>query len=154
LGDAIHVFPPDLGAGVNMGFLDVLDLMDSLDGSGGDWSRALPLYEEMRAPQSRAICELIPIGYPQQYGHMPMRKSIKLLWMGMRLALSKALPWLISPPVFFMCQDAKLDFSQVWERDKRTARIIKGLSLAMICAALQKLAIIPRIIALKSRHLP
>ena len=35
LGDAIHVFPPDLGAGVNMGFLDVLDLMDSLDQSGG-----------------------------------------------------------------------------------------------------------------------
>ena len=85
---------------------------------------------------------------------MPMRKSIKLAWMGVRLTLSKALPWLISPPVFFMCQDAKLDFSQVWKKDKRTARIMKGLSLAMIGAALQKLAIIPRIICLKSRYLP
>ena len=154
LGDAIHVFPPDLGAGVNMGFLDVLDLMASLDGCGNDWTRALPLYEELRAPQSRAICELIPIGFPQQYGHRPMRKSIKLLWMGMRLGLSKALPWLISPPVFFMCQDATLDFSQVWEKDKRTARIIKGLSLTMIGAALQKFAIVPRVIARISRYLP
>jgi len=72
LGDAIHVFPPDLGAGVNMGFLDVLDLMDSLDQSGGDWERALPLYEKLRAPQSRAICErLINIVLWTDHGTCP-----------------------------------------------------------------------------------
>ena len=85
---------------------------------------------------------------------MPARKSIKLAWMGVRLALSRALPWLISPPVFFMCQDAKLGYHQVWKKEKRTARIMKGLGLAMIGMALQKSAIIPRIIALGSYYLP
>ena len=154
LGDAIHVFPPDLGAGVNSAFLDVVDLMNSLDRSGDDWGRALPLYEELRAPQSRAICELIPIGFPQQYNQIPVRKSIKLLGVGLRLALSKVLPWLFSPPVFLMCQDARLDFSHVWEKQKKTARIMNGLSLVIIGAVLQKLAIIPRIITLKSRYMP
>ena len=154
LGDGIHVFPPDLGTGVNMAFLDVVDLMDLLDRCGDDWGWALPLYEELRAPQSRAICELIPIGYPHQYNQMPVRKSINLLDVGLWLALSKALPWMFSPPVIFMCQDVRLDYSQVWEKQKKTARIINGLSLVIMGALLQKLAIIPHIITLKSRFMP
>jgi len=136
LGDAIHAFPPDLGAGVNIAFLDVLNLLDALDECNGDWSRALPQYEESRAIQSRAICELIPIGFPEQYNHMPMRKSIKLLGVGMRVALSKAIPSLFSPPVFFMCQDVNLDYSQVWEKAKRTTRNLIVLGFAMIVAML------------------
>jgi 2-polyprenyl-6-methoxyphenol hydroxylase-like FAD-dependent oxidoreductase len=31
MGDAIHAFPPYIGAGVNIAFLDVLDFMDALD---------------------------------------------------------------------------------------------------------------------------
>lgn len=34
-GDAIHAFPPDLGAGVNLAFEDVLDFIASLDQAGG-----------------------------------------------------------------------------------------------------------------------
>ena len=140
LGDALHAFPPDLGAGVNIAFLDVLNLLDALDECNGDWSRALPLYEASRAIQSRAICELIPIGFPEQYNHMPIRKSIKLLGVGMRVALSKAIPRLFSPPVFFMCQDVNLDYSQVWEKAKRTTRILAGLGFTMVVAMLGTLS--------------
>lgn len=139
MGDAIHAFPPDLGAGVNIALLDVLDFIFALDRSEGDWAQALPLYESLRAPQSRAVCELIPIGFPQQYNHMlPIQKSIKLLGVGMRVALSKACPWLFAPPVFFMCQDVKLDYSQVWEKAKRTTRILKGMGLVVVGAVLWK----------------
>lgn len=136
LGDAIHAFPPDLGAGVNIAFLDVLDFMDALDRCNDDWSQALPQYEKLRAIQSKAVCELIPIGFPEQYNHMPGRKSIKLLGVGMRVALNKALPRLFSPPVFFMCQDVNLDYMQIWEKAKRTTRILTGLGIAMISAML------------------
>lgn len=107
-GDAIHAFPPDLGAGVNSAFEDVMDFIFSLDradgaydrctytsnllaiappttssepriqpynqSSGphttptGNWGEALPYYEHLRAPQSKAICKLIPIGFPHQVG--------------------------------------------------------------------------------------
>ena len=139
MGDAIHAFPPDLGAGVNIALLDVLDFIFALDRGEGDWSQALPLYESLRAPQSRAVCELIPIGFPQQYNHMlPAQKSIKLLGVGMRVALSKCFPWLLAPPVFFMCQDVKLDYSQVWEKAKRTTRILKGVGLVVVGAVVWK----------------
>lgn len=34
----------------------------------GNWGEALPYYEHLRAPQSEAICKLIPIGFPHQVG--------------------------------------------------------------------------------------
>lgn len=34
-GDAIHAFPPDLGAGVNSAFEDVMDFIFSLDRADG-----------------------------------------------------------------------------------------------------------------------
>jgi hypothetical protein len=60
---------------VNSAFEDVLDLCFALDRCGGMqyFGQAIGLYERMRAPQSRAICELIPIGFPQQYNHMCVR---------------------------------------------------------------------------------
>lgn len=140
MGDAIHAFPPDLGAGVNIALLDVLDFIFALDRSEGDWGQALPLYENLRAPQSRAVCELIPIGFPQQYNHMlPIQKSIKLLGVGMRVALSKAFPWVVAPPVFFMCQDVRLDYSQVWQRARRTTRVLKAVGMALVAAMVWQL---------------
>lgn len=45
-GDAIHAFPPDLGAGVNSAFEDVLDFTFSLDRADGayDWCRFLSMH--------------------------------------------------------------------------------------------------------------
>jgi hypothetical protein len=60
----------------------------------------------------------------------------------MRVALSKAIPRLFSPPVFFMCQDVNLDYSQVWEKAKRTTRILVGMGLTMVVAILG--TILPR----------
>ena len=60
LGDAIHAFPPDLGAGVNSAFDDVMDFSFALDRVQGDWSQALPQYEAFRRPQSEAICNVCP----------------------------------------------------------------------------------------------
>ncbi|TFJ87379.1 hypothetical protein NSK_001711 [Nannochloropsis salina CCMP1776] len=137
MGDAIHAFPPDLGAGVNIALLDVLDFIFSLDKTEGDWAAALPLYETLRGPQSRAVCELIPIGFPQQYNHMlPVQKSLKLMGVGLRAALHKVFPRILAPPVFFMCQDVRWDYSQVLARATRTTRVLRTVGVLLLGAVL------------------
>ncbi|PNG99356.1 Kynurenine 3-monooxygenase, partial [Tetrabaena socialis] len=66
LGDAVHCFPPDLGQGVNSALLDVVALMQALDEAGGDLRVALPLFEQRRAPEARALAELMTFSYPYQ----------------------------------------------------------------------------------------
>lgn len=47
---------------MNSAFDDVFDLDTVLGRSGDDWAKALPQYQDMRLPESKAICELIPVG--------------------------------------------------------------------------------------------
>ena len=63
VGDSAHAFPPDLGQGVNSGLEDVVALYDVLQEGKGDFSKALPAYEERRAPEARALCSLMQFGY-------------------------------------------------------------------------------------------
>jgi hypothetical protein len=47
-----------------------------------------------------------------------------------RAALARLLPFAISPPVFFMIQDCRLDYAEIWKRARRTTAIFYVLGAA------------------------
>ncbi|MFF0866186.1 FAD-dependent oxidoreductase [Nonomuraea sp. NPDC050227] len=58
IGDAAHAIVPFYGQGANCGFEDVTVLDRCLTETGGDWSRALPLFESRRRDDTDAIAEM------------------------------------------------------------------------------------------------
>jgi kynurenine 3-monooxygenase len=58
LGDAAHAIVPFYGQGANCAFEDVVVLDRCLDDTGGDWARALPLFEARRHEHTEAIAEM------------------------------------------------------------------------------------------------
>mmetsp|Transcript_10899 Transcript_10899/g.13351 ORF Transcript_10899/g.13351 Transcript_10899/m.13351 type:complete len:609 (+) Transcript_10899:66-1892(+) len=75
VGDAVHVFPPDLGQGVNSALQDVLVLNQTIirNGSSQDKSTKLTLglalkqYERDRLPEAKALVKLNSHVGPYQY---------------------------------------------------------------------------------------
>jgi kynurenine 3-monooxygenase len=58
LGDAAHAIVPFYGQGANCAFEDVVELDRCLDDTVGDWSVALPLFEQRRRENTEAIAEM------------------------------------------------------------------------------------------------
>ncbi|MBW8483344.1 FAD-dependent oxidoreductase [Actinomadura parmotrematis] len=58
LGDAAHAIVPFFGQGANCAFEDCLEIDRCLTETGGDWSRALPMYQERRTANTDAIAEM------------------------------------------------------------------------------------------------
>ncbi len=127
LGDAIHSFPPDLGQGVNSALEDVYTLNEALERSDNNFVEALPLYESLRLPDTKALIRLMQVGYPWQYNQAPVRKKLWNINFLLRLSLSKILPFLITPPAFFMIQNHQLSYSEILNKAERTTRILYGL---------------------------
>ena len=74
LGDALHSFPPDLGQGVNSGLVEVGKILEWIQSTGISSnskdenipSKISSLNKELVA-EAKALCEILPIGYPYQY---------------------------------------------------------------------------------------
>ena len=125
LGDALHAFPPDLGQGVNAGLEDVHELNRAIESTDGDLERALPLFESRRMPEVRALIDLMVFGYPYQYNQGPWwKKTATTANFAIRLLASKALPFLFSPPAFFMIQDPSLSYTTILHRAHRTTALL------------------------------
>lgn len=58
LGDAAHAIVPFFGQGANCAFEDCIEIDECLTETGGDWARALSLYQERRKPNTDAIAEM------------------------------------------------------------------------------------------------
>ena len=124
LGDAIHSFPPDLGQGVNSALEDVCTLNEALEKSDNNLAEALPLYESSRLPDTKALIRLMQVGYPWQYNQAPIRKKLWNINFLLRLSLSKILPFLITPPAFFLIQNHQLSYKEILMLVERTTRIL------------------------------
>lgn len=58
LGDAAHAIVPFFGQGANCAFEDCIEIDRCLTEAGGDWPRALSLYQERRKANTDAIAEM------------------------------------------------------------------------------------------------
>lgn len=136
LGDAIHCFPPDIGQGVNSALEDVYVLNEALSRSNDDLSRALPLYESLRFPDVKALVRLAQIAFPWQYNQAPLRRWLWNVNFFLRLVLSRLLPYIFSPPAFFLIQNHKLSYQEILVMVKRTTQTLYVLALMLICGFL------------------
>jgi 2-polyprenyl-6-methoxyphenol hydroxylase-like FAD-dependent oxidoreductase len=125
VGDAVHCFPPDLGQGVNSALEDVLVLNSVLDECGDDLHRALPLFEERRMPDVKALITLMQWGAPYQYNQDPLARSLWTMNFVIRLGLSKVFPF-VAPPAFMMVQDGNMSYSTMLARAETTTRLLQG----------------------------
>ncbi|MBD2774360.1 FAD-dependent oxidoreductase [Iningainema tapete] len=136
LGDTIHCFPPDIGQGVNSALEDVCILNEALSQTNDEFWRALPLYESLRLPDTKALVYLAQTAYPWQYNQNSLGK---LLWYAnflMRLVLSRLLPFIFHPPAFFLIQNHQLSYQQIWDRAKHTTKTLYILGLILLCGSL------------------
>lgn len=136
LGDAIHCFPPDIGQGVNSALEDVFVLNEVLSKSNCDLSVALPLYESWRFPDAKALVRLAQIAFPWQYNQAPLRRALWNVNFFFRLILSRLLPYIFSPPAFFLIQNHQLSYQEILARVQRTTQNIFVLGLMLICGVL------------------
>jgi kynurenine 3-monooxygenase len=58
LGDAAHAIVPFYGQGANCAFEDCVEIDRCLEETGGNWRRALSLYQERRKPNTDAIAQM------------------------------------------------------------------------------------------------
>ncbi len=130
LGDAVHCFPPDIGQGVNSVLEDAFVLDEVLSQSHDDLTQALPQYERMRSPDTAALVRLAQTAAPWQYNQNRWRSRLWQVQFFLRLGISRLLP-IVSPPAFFLIQDRRLSYHEIWEREQRDSQILKILGFAI-----------------------
>ena len=140
VGDALHAFPPDLGQGVNSALEDVMTLRDSLGRRGdGRTAEAAVHYEDVRAPEARALVETVRVAAPFQYSQAPLRSQIWTMSFLARFLLHKALPGVFDLPLFLLVQQSELSYSEVLRRGRRGARRSTALLCLVAAGALRLL---------------
>jgi kynurenine 3-monooxygenase len=139
LGDAIHCFPPDTGQGVNSALQDVCVLNEALSQTNDNLTGALPLYQSLRSPDLEPLIRLAQTSFPWQYNQDRIGTLLWSINFFIRLGLSRVLPFIYSPPSFFLLQNHQLSYQQIWQKAQNTTRNLYLLLLLLLICLLSYL---------------
>ena len=123
-GDAVHSFPPDIGQGINSGFLDVFHLHNALAQSNDDFDVAAEIYERVIIPESKALAEIVTYAATVGYGNTPFKRLLFLLNFKLREILATLFPGIFSPAAFYLVQNPLVAYSDINRLAHRTTRRI------------------------------
>ena len=142
VGDAIHAFPPDIGQGINAGFLDVMALHDALSSSSSLQTK-LEKYEKKRKPEISALIRLARFGAPYQYNQPDkidrFKKKLWLCNVMIRTILNKISFGVIPSAGIMMSMNPKLSFKQIMFRADLLTRVgFAGLFFSAFSFLLKK----------------
>jgi len=142
LGDAAHSFSPDIGQGINAGFMDVVKLDEILKTTASktpcaNLGTALKEYERLQAPETKALIRIARFGAPYQYNQSPLKDRLgkKLYTMNViiRVLLNKITFGLVPKPMVLMLQNPNLSYLQVARRaDVGTAGFISAFGFLLV----------------------
>ena len=123
-GDAVHSFPPDIGQGINSGFLDVYHLHSALEKTSDDFDRAAEMYERVVIPESKALAEIVRYAATAQYGNAPIKRLLFGLNLKFREIIAKMVPSVFAPAAFYLVQNPSMTYSDINRLAHRTTRRI------------------------------
>ncbi|MET9660304.1 NAD(P)/FAD-dependent oxidoreductase [Streptomyces sp. NPDC006510] len=125
IGDAAHAIVPFYGQGANCGFEDVVELDRCLDTTGGDWARALPLFEERRKENADAIGAMALENFVEMRDKVasPAFRLVK----GVEHALERALPGRFVSR-YELVSFSTVPYAQVRRRVRRRQRLLCGVA--------------------------
>ena len=129
MGDAVHCFPPDIGQGVNSALEDIYIFQEILTETDDNLSQALPIYQNRREDDIKALIRLVQISYPWQYNQDVFQKRLWSVNFFIRLLLSRFLPFIFSPQSFVLIQNHELSYSEILKKSKTTTTILFGLGI-------------------------
>lgn len=132
LGDAAHAIVPFYGQGANCALEDVVELDRCLDDTGGDWARALPLFEHRRHEHTDAIAEMALANFVEMRDKVssPIFRTRKRV----EHALERALPgWYVSQ--YELVSFSTVPYAEVQRRVRRQ-QIALGAAVAAAGTAL------------------
>ncbi|MEV6164314.1 NAD(P)/FAD-dependent oxidoreductase [Streptomyces sp. NPDC052052] len=131
IGDAAHAIVPFYGQGANCGFEDVVELDQCLTETGGDWARALPLFEERRKANADAIGEMALENFVEMRDKVasPVFRFVK----GAEHALERALPGRFVSR-YELVSFSTVPYAQVRRRVRRQQRALGGAAVLLASA--------------------
>ncbi|TKK91560.1 FAD-dependent monooxygenase [Herbidospora galbida] len=121
IGDAAHAIVPFYGQGANCAFEDVVELDRCLDETAGDWTRALPLYEERRRDNTEAIAKMALANFVEMRDKVA--SPVFQLQKKVEHALERALPGRYVSR-YELVSFSTVPYAQVWRRVRRQHRVV------------------------------
>ncbi|WP_051967288.1 FAD-dependent oxidoreductase [Kitasatospora mediocidica] len=131
VGDAAHAIVPFYGQGANCGFEDVVELDRCLEETGGDWRRALPLFERRRKANADAIAEMALANFVEMRDKVasPVFRCVR----SVEHALERALPGRFVSR-YELVSFSTVPYAQVRRRVRRQQQLLGGATAVLVGA--------------------
>eukprot|EP01025_Chloroclados_australasicus_P040732 TRINITY_DN4270_c0_g1_i11.p1 TRINITY_DN4270_c0_g1~~TRINITY_DN4270_c0_g1_i11.p1 ORF type:complete len:478 (-),score=41.01 TRINITY_DN4270_c0_g1_i11:348-1739(-) len=113
LGDALHFSPPNLGQGLNSAFEDVLVLQKALDETNDDITKALPLFEDSRLEDSKALVKLGQTVAAYQFGQNRLAQKLWLMGTSVSMLIHRLFPQHLGGPIMSQVNNPKSSYSEI-----------------------------------------
>jgi len=152
IGDAAHAFSPDIGQGINSGFMDVVQFNEILSKTSSNeksiqskvsLGAALKEYEHIQAPETRALIRLARFGSPYQYNQSLRKDRLgKKLWtanIALRVILNKITFGVFPKPMIMNMSNIELTYRKVVRKaDLGTAGLVSVLAFSILKLAVRR----------------